>query len=145
MKKEDVTHRGVVKSVQGHNLSVITDEACSCDGCAVASLCNKAPEDQAGREAEVITVSIPEADRFKPGDRVELTATSSSTLWATLWALVMPTVVFVGVLLATRLGCPSVGDWSIAIAFAALALYTLGLWAFRSRLAGRISWRVERV
>ena len=145
MKKEDVTHRGVVKRAEGDSLSVITDEACSCDGCAVAALCNKAPEGQTGREAEVITVRIPDAGRFKPGDRVELTATSSSTLWATLWALVMPTVVFVGVLLAVRLGCPSTGDWSIAIAFAALAPYTAGLWAFRGRLAGRISWRVEKV
>ena len=146
MKKEDVTHRGVVQRVEGDAITVLSDEAYSCDGCAVAALCNKTKPagDSADRTPELITVRTPDAGRFRPGERVELSATSGSTLRAVLWALVLPTVVFTGVLLWVRLCWPQTGDWSILVAFAALGLYTCGLYLCRKALAKKIVWRVRR-
>ena len=115
MSKEDVSHKGVIQRVERDYLVISTEDDCT------------------------------GASDFSVGERVEVTATSSSTLRATWWALILPTLIFGGVVLGCRLGFPALGGWSIAIGFAALGLYDLFLYAQRRRLAQKISWKVRRI
>lgn len=140
-QKEDVSHRGIVKSVTAASITVLTDDDCRCEGCAVAAICNKSEGSESAHD--LVTVDTPDAARFRPGERVEIIATSRSTMWATLWALILPTLLFVGVLLWVRLEWPALGDWSIGIALGALVVYSLLLYLFRNALAGRIVWKVR--
>lgn len=139
MKKEDVTHKGIITQVGPHTLTIMTSDDCKCDGCAVAVMCNGKD-----KESELITIETSDAYRFQNGDHVVVTATSSSTLLATWWALILPTVIFVGLILGFRIGYPEIGGWSIAIGFAGLGLYDLCLFLFRKGLANKIKWKVEK-
>ena len=141
MKKEDVTHRGIITGISADILTVRTDEECRCDGCAVAALCNKDSSD----DHELLSVNTDCASDFSVGERVEVTASSSSTLLATWWALVLPTLVFIGVILGVRFGWPESGGWSILAGFVALAVYDLFLYLFRRRIAQKVRWTVRRL
>lgn len=141
MSKEDVSHKGVIQRVERDYLVISTEDDCKCEGCAITALCNS----KGGENHETLTIDCPGASDFSVGERVEVTATSSSTLRATWWALILPTLIFGGVVLGCRLGFPALGGWSIAIGFAALGLYDLFLYAQRRRLAQKISWKVRRI
>lgn len=141
MNKDYVTHQGIITRVSDGLLTLRTDEACSCDGCAVASLCNK----DNPKSHDTLTIDLPDATRFSVGERVEIIASSGSTLRATWWALLLPTLLFVGIILAVRLIWPSSGALSLVAGFVVLGIYDLILYLMRRRLAGRISWSVKRL
>lgn len=140
MSKDDVTHRGVIESVGAGVLTIRTEEACKCDGCAITALCNTK-----GGGHELLTIDTPQASEFSPGERVEVTASSGSTLRATWWALILPTLIFGVSVVGLRLGFPQLGGWSLAIGFALLLLYDLFLYLCRRQLAQKITWKVTRI
>ncbi|WP_280121526.1 SoxR reducing system RseC family protein [Duncaniella muricolitica] len=142
MKQDYVTHSGTITHVTDSTLTLRTDGSCSCDGCAVASLCNKDSSDGGG---ESITIDTPIASRYSVGQRVEVIASSGSTLRATWWALLLPTILFVGVILGVRLIWPQSGAVSLVAGFATLAVYDLGLYLCRKKLAQKIIWTVRPV
>ncbi len=142
MKQDYVTHIGTVIRVTDGSLTLRTDGSCSCDGCAVASLCNKDGSDGGG---ESLIIDTPDARDYREGERVEVSATSGSTLRATWWALILPTIIFIGVILAVRLLWPDSGAMSLVVGFVALAVYDFGLYLMRRRLAQKIVWRVRRL
>ena len=142
MSDKGVTHKGIVKSVTGDTITILADDNCSCDGCAVSMLCNKTSGDE-GDSGELVTVSSPDASAFKPGERVELSASSGSTLSAAWWALILPSVLFIATILGVRLGWPRSGGWSIGAGFIVLGLYDLGLYLGRHRLSSNMVWRVK--
>lgn len=144
MNKDKVTHIGIVTAVSERHIVVRTEDIAKCDGCAVAALCNKGSESGAD-SSEVITVDTPDAASYQVGTRVKLQASSASTLSASWWSLILPTLLFIATLLAMNILLPSAGAWNIAAAFGALALYTLFLYLMRSRLAAAIHWSVERL
>ncbi len=141
MKKDNVTHKGVIQRIDSRSLTILTDDACRCDGCAVVALCNKSSED--GENRETVTVEVPDASAYSVGQHVEVSASSASTLHATFWALVMPTVIFVGILLWLNIGYPEMGAMAILWAFVALAVYDGFLYLFRRKLARRLVWTVR--
>lgn len=141
MSKEDVTHRGVIEKIGDGYLALRTEEDCKCDGCAVMALCNT----KEGGQPELLTIDTPEAKDYSIGEKVEVTATSASTLLATWWALILPTLIFGGVIVGLRLGVPSLGGWSIACGAAALGLYDLFLYRNRKRFAQKISWKIRKI
>ena len=141
MKQDYVSHIGTVIAVRDGSLTLRAEEAGNCDGCAVAMICNKDKSDESG--AETITIDLPDALRFKAGDRVEAIASSGSTLRAAFWALIIPTLIFIILVVGCRLAWPSLGSWSIAIGFGGLALYDLFLYPNRRRLASRLAWSVR--
>ncbi|MDE6556965.1 MAG: SoxR reducing system RseC family protein [Duncaniella sp.] len=145
MNDKGVTHKGIVKSVSGDNITILTDGECSCDGCAVAMLCNKTGGESEGQTGELITVSSPDASRFSPGQTVELTASSGSTLSAAWWALILPSILFIGTVLGIRLGWEQSGGWSIVAGFVVLGVYDLGLYLFRRQLGSNMVWRVRQI
>lgn len=140
MSKEDVSHRGIVEKVADGYIVIRTEEQCKCDGCAITALCNNK---DGGKE--LLTIDTPDASAFAPGERVEASATSSSTLQAAWWALILPTIVFAGVTLACRYGYPESGGWSLAAGFLALALYDYFLYRQRKRLAQKVSWKIRKL
>jgi len=139
MKQDYVTHSGIITHVTDSTLTLRTDGSCSCDGCAVASLCNK--DNTKGGES--LTIETPQAGQYTVGQHVEVIATSGSTLRATWWALLLPTILFIGIILGVRLLWPHSGVISLAAGFAALAVYDLGLYIFRRRLAQKIVWTIR--
>lgn len=141
MSKEDVTHRGVIEKVERGYIVIRTDDEPKCDGCAITALCNK----KDGQQTELLTIDTPSSGDFNVGERVEASATSGSTLRATWWALILPTVIFGGVIIGLRLGFPSLGGWSIALGFAALGLYDFFLYKRRRSLAQKISWKIRKI
>lgn len=140
MNKDYVTHSGTITSVNDGSITLRTEDVCRCDGCAVASLCNK----DSSSEHESITVNTPDARHYSVGEHVEVTASSGSTLRASWWALMLPTLLFIGVILAVRLIWSDSGLWSLAAGFTVLAVYDLLLYLFRKRLAQNITWKVRR-
>lgn len=140
MSKDNVTHRGVIESVGNNQLTIRTEEACKCDGCAVVALCNTK-----GGGHELLTIDTPLAADFTVGEHVEVTASSSSTLRATWWALILPTIIFGATVVGLRLGFPALGGWSLAIGFGILLLYDLFLYWRRRQLAQKISWKITRL
>ncbi len=139
MKKEDVTHKGVITGITANVLTIRTEDECRCDGCAVMALCNKDSSDS----HETRSINVGDTSRYSVGERVEVTASPSSTLLATWWALVLPTLVFIGVILGVRFGWPESGAWSILAGFVALGVYDLFLYLFRKRIASRVVWKVR--
>ncbi len=139
MKQDYVTHSGTITHVTDSTLTLRTDGSCSCDGCAVASLCNK--DTSSGGES--ITIDTPQARQYSVGQQVEVIASSGSTLRATWWALLLPTILFVGIILGVRLLWPQSGAISLVAGFVALAIYDLGLYLFRRRLAQKIIWTIR--
>lgn len=147
MNKDKVTHIGIVTGVATGRITVRTEEAPKCDGCAVAALCNKAPDSdgKGGEEVEILTIDTPQAASFSPGDRVRVQASSGSTLWASWWSLILPTILFIATLLGVQLRWPGASGWSIAAAFAVLGIYALALYLFRARLSAGMQWTVQRI
>lgn len=141
MKQDYVSHKGIVTAVSDGSLTLRAEEVGNCDGCAVAVICNK--DKSSDSATETITIDLPDALRFKVGDRVEAIASSGSTLRAALWALIVPTLVFILLVVGVRMAWPSLGAWSIAIGFGGLALYDLFLYLNRRRLASRLAWSVR--
>ena len=139
MKQDYVTHSGTITHVTDSTLTLRTDGSCSCDGCAVASLCNK--DTSSGGES--ITIDTPQARQYSVGQQVEVIASSGSTLRATWLALLLPTILFVGIILGVRLLWPQSGAISLVAGFVALAIYDLGLYLFRRRLAQKIIWTIR--
>ena len=139
MKQDYVTHSGTITHVTDSTLTLHTQGACSCDGCAVASLCNK--DSTSGGES--ITIDTPDARLYTIGQRVEVIASSGSTLRATWWALILPTILFVGVILGVRLLWPDSGAVSLVAGFVTLAVYDFGLYLTRRRLARKIIWKIR--
>ena len=139
MKQDYVTHSGTITHVTDSTLTLRTDGSCSCDGCAVAALCNK--DTSSGGES--ITIDTPQARQYSVGQQVEVIASSGSTLRATWWALLLPTILFVGIILGVRLLWPQSGAISLVAGFVALAIYDLGLYLFRRRLAQKIIWTIR--
>ena len=142
MKQDYVTHSGTIVQVTDSSITLRTDGSCRCDGCAVASLCNK---DTSTGEGENITIDTTQAPQYSVGQKVEVSATSGSTLRATWWALILPTVLFIGVVLAVRLLWPESGATSLAVGFGALVIYDFGLYLCRKRLAQKIIWNIRRI
>ncbi|MCM1163683.1 MAG: SoxR reducing system RseC family protein [Muribaculaceae bacterium] len=142
MKKENVTHRGVIQRVSPNSLTILTDDECRCDGCAVVALCNKSSE---GDNRETVVIDLPDTSAYSPGERVEVIAATASTVAATWWALILPTIIFVGTLLGINLGCKDAGAWSVVWAFVALGVYDFFLWLFRRKLARKLTWQVKVV
>ncbi len=147
MSKEDVTHRGTVTAVERDSLTIRTDEPQKCEGCAITTLCSsRKTADTAATDADLLTIVSPDADRrYAIGDRVEVSATSGSTLRATWWALLLPTLIFGGTIVGLRLGIPTLGGWSIAIGFALLAIYDLILYRLRDKISQKLSWKITKI
>lgn len=140
MKQDYVSHKGIITSVGPGSLAIRTEDSCHCDGCAVSMLCNK----DSGKDSEVITVSVPgAASSYKVGERVEAIASSGSTLQAAVWALIVPTLLFIALIMGVKELWPDSGAWSIGIGFIGLAVYDLILYLMRSRFAKRLSWTVR--
>lgn len=142
MKKDSVTHRGVIKAVTPRTLTILTDDDCRCEGCAVVALCNKGGE---GENAETVTIDLPDTSAWHTGERVEIIASSGATLRATFWALIVPVILFVGVLLGCNLLGQCSDSLSIVLAFIGLAIYWCLLWLLRSKLAAGLKWSIRAI
>lgn len=142
MKQDNVSHKGIITSVSSGSVTIRTDGSHSCDGCAVSMLCNK---DGGEGKGETITVSVRDGARFTPGEHVEAVASSGSTLMAAVWALIVPTVLFLGVVFLCQALWPAMGSWSLGAGFAALAVYDLILYLLRKRFARRLTWTIRPV
>lgn len=146
MSKEDVTHRGTVTAVERDSLTIRTDEPQKCEGCAITALCSSRKTADTATDADLLTIVSPDAAyRYAIGDRVEVSATSGSTLRATWWALALPTLIFGGTIVGLRLGIPTLGGWSIAIGFAVLAIYDLILYRLRDKISQKLSWKITKI
>ena len=138
MSVDNVTHRGTVEQVNGDTILVkLSGDECRCDGCSITALCT-------GRSVEgpVITVSgCRDARHYRVGDRVVLTASSTSTMMSSLWLFVIPLIILVSLVLygASRDG----GIWSVLSGIAAMIVYDGILFLFRHRLASGIKWNVS--
>lgn len=144
MSKDDVSHRGVVRASAPGRLTIRVTDGHKCEGCAITAICGTTKGAE-GDDDGLLTIDTPDAVRFSPGDSVEVTATSGSTLRATWWALILPTLIFGGTIVGLRTGVPKLGGWSLAIGFGALALYDLLLYTRRHSLAQKIRWKVRKL
>lgn len=124
---DETLHHGTVKAVEPDRLTIAIHDELSCDGCAVAAFCGK------GNQGEM-TVAAVDASDFRPGDRVEVSATTPSQQAAIIWALILPLALFLGLVF-----------FSAAAALASVMVYYGVLYLFRDKLQNSLHWKIRKI
>ncbi len=97
MKEDDnICREGIVRAVNGDDISVEIIVSSACSGCHAKSIC--IPSD---RRQEVITVKNTRNEEYRVGETVELLLETSAGNKAVLFAYVLPLIV----LLVLLFGC----------------------------------------
>ncbi len=97
MKEDDnICREGIVRAVNGNDISVEIIVSSACSGCHAKSIC--IPSD---RRQEVITVKNTRNEEYRVGETVELLLETSAGNKAVLFAYVLPLIV----LLVLLFGC----------------------------------------
>jgi positive regulator of sigma E activity len=135
-------HKGIVTAVSPDGTAVdlrLVDEAADCGGCALKGLCSPA-NTSAAKDAVVITANcggcLPGV-----GDFVEVGLPDSVRWFSTVVALLLPILLFVGVLLAAI--TLNAGDAvAVVAALLSITVYYIILIPLRRRLSRRARWNI---
>ncbi len=136
-KNNTIVHTGVVKSVNGLQVSVLITQSSACSACAAAHLCHSAESREKVIEAWATEGNVP-----RVGEAVRICGTVSQGMTAILLAYVLPLVLVVSILFV--LGACQMSEAKTALwALLSLLPYYGLLYLLRSRLAQKLTFRVE--
>lgn len=132
-----IKHSGIVESVGADCVHVRILQSSACAACKVAAHCNAS-------EAKEKTIDVydPRAGRYRPGQRVVLTADASVGHRATLYGYVFPLLVMVGVLVGV-LGMGGSEVEAALCSVGALLPYYLVVYLLRARIGRRLTFTLE--
>ena len=134
---EQVTHRGEITAIEGHNVTLRLYDSGSetCGTCRLADMCVKA--DKGG----TITVSADSPATLRRGMTVRISVSERSQGIAVIWSLLMPLVIFT--VLIMPLSASDLPRWAaVLIAVAGVGIYDLLLWRFGPKLSRSIKWTI---
>lgn len=135
MKKDIISHHATVVSVEQFGLVVHIADLDDCGACKIADLC------KGNKQSDTLKIATDKHYDLAPGDQVMISIPASATAFATVWTLVMPTVLLVAIVFV--LGLYGFGFWAVLIGLVAVGLWDLALWVKRRKLAKRVRWTVE--
>lgn len=137
MKKNIVTHPGVIKRVEEDKVEVAIMVTSGCASCEIKGACSVSDV-----EEKSVMVKIENAEDFKAGQQITIEMSQSLGTWAILLGYVFPfLVLFLGLLVFVNLGL----DQGLAGLLALLLLlpYYLSLYLSRNYLGSRFSYNIR--
>lgn len=131
----EISHKGIVKAVEGGIIRVGIISEAACKSCAAAGLCTAAEAKE-----KIITVR---AEGYTVGEEVELSLSEKVGLRAALLCYGVPVLLLVIVALSLSIG--GVGELLCAgAAVAVVAVYYLALYLLRNRISRTCFFSVRK-
>ena len=137
MKRNIVTHPGIIKKVEGDKVEVAIMVTSGCASCEIKGACSVSDV-----EEKSVVVKIENAKDFKAGQQITIEMSQSLGTWAVLLGYVFPfLVLFFGLLVFVNLGL----DQGLAGLLALLLLlpYYFALYLSRNYLSSRFSYNIR--
>ena len=135
---ELIRHTGIVSRIEGEKAWVEITQSSACSACKAKSMCMSSESQQKRIEAVMLSP-------MKVGDEVEVTVRERLAWRAVLLAYILPFFVMMGVIAILDFAT----DWSEAVvgtlSLCAIALYYIGLGAFKHRLQKQFSFTARKV
>ena len=135
---QDISHDGIVTSIDGRTVTVSILQASACGACQMASRC-KASE---VKEKTVTAETSPGS--FSVGQKVRVTVSNTVARRALLISFALPLLLMMGVLAGVLAAGHSETTAGLA-ALAVLAPYYLVLWLLREKVGRSVSFSIEPV
>ena len=135
---ETISHEGIVKAVNGNEITVVLHKASSCGQCQLKDSC-------AGSECRVTTVSVfsTQAEQYHTGQKVKVSMNEKAGWTALGIGYILP----LGILLAVLLCCMVVsGDETLSAlaGLGSLLLYYIGLAFYQKHIAKYFKFQISR-
>ena len=133
----DIRHSGVVESVTEGCVRVRILQASACGGCKVAGHCHAAESKE-----KIVEVFCCDTAKYKAGQEVVVTASSSVARKALYLGFVWPFLILVGVIFLSVTVLHNEGLAAL-FALAALVPYYLVLYLCRGRIQQQLTFSIE--
>lgn len=135
---ENITHQATVKSVDPKKgtLTVTLKHDDDCSSCPVTEICG-------GANSDTLTLQVAHPERFRPGERVELTGTERMHPKAVKMATIVPCIALVAAMVGIYLAS---GDQFAAVAggLGVMVFFFAMLYAFRNKIRHEFSFEVRK-
>lgn len=138
-EEHNICREGVVRAVDGDDISVEIIVSSACSGCHAKSIC--IPSD---RRKEIITVKNTRHEEYRVGETVELLLETSAGNKAVVLAYVLPLLV----LMALLFGCYALTHHellSVGISVLGVVVYYLVLKSFSKGMEKKIEFGVRKM
>lgn len=134
---DNISHSGVVESVEDGCVHVRIVVTSACAACKVAGYCNAAESKE-----KVVDVYTAKSEAYAVGQAVTVSASRQVATHALLLAFGLPFVILVAVLVGVLL---LTGDelWAALGGLLALVPYYGILWLFRQKVRDRLAFQIE--
>lgn len=139
MSSEQVSHEGIIVSINGTELEIMIESKSACGGCAIKSACNMS---ESSNKKFMVGVSNP--NEYAVGEKVTVVMNSSQGGKAAVYAYLVPSVILIAAILIFA----SIGvNEGLAAVFAIVLLvpYYLVLYINRNRLKDKFSFEIKHV
>ena len=133
----NISHSGVVESVEDGCVHVRIVQTSACAACKVAGYCNASESKE-----KVVDVYTADTQRYSVGQAVTVMASRQVAAHALLLGFGLPFLVLVGVLVVV-LQMTGNELWAALAGLLSLAPYYLLLYFFRNRLRDKLSFWIE--
>lgn len=135
--RSNISHSGVVESVEDGCVHVRIVQTSACAACKVAGYCNASESKE-----KVVDVYTVDTQRYSVGQVVTVMASRQVAAHALLLGFGLPFLVLVGVLVVV-LQMTGNELWAALAGLLSLAPYYLFLYFFRNRLRDKLSFWIE--
>lgn len=131
----EIVHKGVITAVAKNKVTLRLSSA-ACDGCALHSACGSAAHSQNGFDIET-----PDADKFSPGQSVEVVLMQAQAAGAAFWGYIAPLILVLAVLFTVS----AFGSETLAavLSLGSLPVYYFLLWLCRGRLKKALQIKIR--
>lgn len=132
----NIQHIGIVESIEGSRVRVVVPQQSACSGCHAQGFCG-----EKGKE-RIIEINTPHASSFEVGERVIVALLNKDmALSSVLWAYILPLIVMMAALVMFKFVGLADGP-SALLAIAAVAVYYVGLYLFRTKIDKKIQFTI---
>lgn len=139
MEEENICREGIVRAVNGDDISVEVIVSSACSGCHAKSIC--IPSD---RRQEIITVKNTRQEEYQVGETVELLLETSAGNKAVILAYVLPLMV----LLVLLFGCYALTHHellSVGVSVLGVVVYYLILKSTNKKVEQGITFGIRKI
>lgn len=137
MKKNIVTHPGIIKNINGETVEVAIIVKSGCASCEIKGACSVSDISE-----KSVKVRVPEPNQFKPNQNVTIEMQQSLGTWAVLLGYIFPfLVLLVSLIIFLNIGL----DQGMAglLSLFLLIPYYLMLYMFRNYLGSKFSYNIR--
>ncbi len=136
-KKNEICHNGIVKSVAGNKIEVTILAKSACSACHSKSMCSMSE-----MEEKIIEIYNFKQNKYKPGDKVEVTMNLSMGNKAVLLGYGIPFIILMSSLIIAYHNTKNEAISGIMVILS-LTLYFVILAMFRKKLQNTFSFNIK--